>query len=526
MKLTLPHAPILPLAQAKELEEKYFAGDLDRQWEVMTHAGEAVADTALRDMRELRTIPHRPRLLVLIGKGHNGADALIASRRFLRTIPTSRAVVWPWAPKEDCRELTGRAFEELIDFAPKRIELLSPAMQMDLTEIVETFSKVCQERGFDLLIDGVLGMEGRPGLQSPMDVWFDLLNQAEQISVRVAVDLPSGISEAGLPAAETLRVDFTYCTGIAKSPVTVEANHSRVGRLRYLDLGFFQNHPPEKWVDCPKVLASSALSTLRKLRPAHCDKRNFGHLLVLAGSQELGGAAMMTVRGALRAGVGLITCCVPESLHSAMVASCPEAMWVPLPETPTGGLALEGLGQARGLLERADAMVAGPGIGTEGESHALVREVCKLFSGPILLDADALRPEIIDSLQSLKKIVLSPHEGELARLSGKQSPDEFISAFPGVMLRKGAHSQIYYSDCLLHLFGGSSLLARGGSGDLLSGIIGALIARGGRSLVDCVALGALWHGRAAEALARQHGQEAVCSTQILDYLSFALRNDF
>jgi hydroxyethylthiazole kinase-like uncharacterized protein yjeF len=525
MKLTLPHAPILSLAQAKELEEEYFAGDLDKQWGVMIHAGEAVADTALRDMRELRTIPHRPRLLVLVGKGHNGADALIATRRFLRTIPTSRAVVWPWAPKEDCRELTGRAFEELIDFAPKRIELLSPAMQMDQAEIVETFAKVCQDRGFDLLIDGVLGMQGRPGLQSPMDIWFELLNQAEQISVRVAVDLPSGISEAGLQA-EALRADFTYCTGIAKSSVTAEANQSWVGRLRYLDLGFFENYPPKKWGDCPKVLASSALSTLRRLRPAHCDKRNFGHLLVLAGSRELGGAAMMTVRGALRTGVGLVTCCVPESLHSAMVASCPEAMWVPMPETPTGGLALEGLGQARDFLERANALVAGPGIGTEGESYALVREVCQLFSGPILLDADGLRPEIIDAQQSLEKIVLTPHEGELARLSGKQIPDEFISSFPGILLRKGAHPQIHYSDSLLHLFGGSSLLARGGSGDLLSGIIGALIARGDRSLIDRVSLGALWHGRAAEALARQHGQEAVCATQILDYLSFALRNDF
>ena len=76
------------------------------------------------------------------------------------------------------------------------------------------------------------------------------------------------------------------------------------------------------------------------------------------------------------------------------------------------------------------------------------------------------------------------------------------------------------------MFSGSSVLARGGSGDLLSGIIGSLIARGDRSLVDCVALGALWHGKAAEVLARQHGQEGVTTTQILDYLSFALRNDF
>ena len=91
---------------------------------------------------------------------------------------------------------------------------------------------------------------------------------------------------------------------------------------------------------------------------------------------------------------------------------------------------------------------------------------------------------------------------------------------------KGPHSRVFYDNSILNLFCGSSLLARGGSGDILSGIIGALMARHDYSLPDCVALGAMWHGRAAEALARQHGQEAVTTTQVLDYLSFALRNDF
>ena len=91
---------------------------------------------------------------------------------------------------------------------------------------------------------------------------------------------------------------------------------------------------------------------------------------------------------------------------------------------------------------------------------------------------------------------------------------------------EGASPKVLSAGSVLHLFSGSSLLARGGSGDLLSGIIGSLMARGEWSLADCTALGALWHGRAAEALARQHGQEAVTTTQVLDYLSFALRNDF
>ena len=234
---------------------------------------------------------------------------------------------------------------------------------------------------------------------------------------------------------------------------------------------------------------------------------------------------MMTVQGALRAGVGLVTCCVPESLHGSMVASCPEAMWIPIPETPTGGLALEGLGKIRLCLDGVNSLVTGPGLGMDPETHSLIREVCKLFDGPILLDADALRPEVIESLPAKEKTVLTPHQGELNRMS-ENKPDVFLNSYPGVILLKGPHSRVCYDHSILNLFCGSSLLARGGSGDILSGIIGALIARQDYSLPDCVALGAMWHGRAAEALARQHGQEAVTTTQVLDYLSFALRNDF
>ena len=523
---TLPQDPILTPSEAIAFEEDYFGGNEDFQWEIINRAGEAVADSALRDMRELRTIPHRPRLLVLVGKGHNGADALLAAKRFLRTIPTARAVVWQWAPKDDCRRMTQRAFEELIEFASKRLEIIPSAREMNQEKMDQTFNELTKDRGFDLAIDGVLGMQGRAGLESPLDGWIRLFNQTNQIIVRVSVDMPSGISESLPGETEPFRADFTYCTGIVKTPILEISNQSRTGRLRYLDLGFFKGSKKEKYTKHPKVLCSSALPLLRKLRPVQCDKRDFGHLLAIVGSKELGGAALMCARAALRSGVGLLTCCVPESLHTSFVSACPEAMWIPMPETPNGGLALEGLGEIRQSIDHVDAMIVGPGIGSDPESHSLIREVCKLFSGSILLDADALRPEIIDSCENKDRFVLTPHEGELKRISGKKEVEEYLADFPGVILRKGPHSQVLFGESVLHLFSGTSLLARGGSGDLLSGIIGSLMARGGRSLVDCTALGTLWHGRAAEALARQHGQEAVSTTQILDYLSFALRNDF
>ena len=524
--LEIPHDPILSLSQAHAFEQEYFNGDEALQWDAMTRAGEAVADSALRDMRELRTIPHRPKLMVLVGKGHNGADALIAARRFLRTIPTARAAIWPWTAMEECRPMTQRAFKELIDFATKRLEVLPIANEMNVEGLDEILSSQAKGRGVDLLIDGLLGMQARPTLKSPLGEWIKLLNDSESISVRVSIDLPTGITESSTQETEPFRADFTYCTGIVKLPVIKNFTQQWVGRLRYLDLGFFAQFRPNHFSGNEKVLRPSALTQLRKLRPVVSDKRDYGHLLAIVGSRELGGAALMCARGALRTGLGLLTCCVPESLHASFVAACPEAMWVPMPETPKGGLALEGLGKVRQFLDRADALVAGPGIGSEGETHTLVREACKLFSGPLLLDADGLRSEIIDSLADQDHLVLTPHAGELDRLAGRGGVENFLSSFQGVILRKGAHQQVIYDGAILHLFSGSSLLARGGSGDILSGIVGSLLARGGRSSIDCVALGTFWYGRAAEALARQHGQEAVTTTQILEYLSFALRNDF
>ena len=369
-------------------------------------------------------------------------------------------------------------------------------------------------------------MQGKHGLKDELAEWIRIINQSDQISVRVSIDLPTGVTEVESDADEPIRADFTYCTGIVKTPVIQENHKSWLGRLRYLDLGFFESSPEGEFADFPKILRSSALPVLRKLRPVHSDKRDYGHLLGLAGSRELGGAAMMCARAALRSGVGLLTFCIPESLHPSFVASCPEAMWVPLPETPNGGLALEGLGKVRQFLSRADALVMGPGIGMEEESHALIREVAKLFPKPVLLDADALRSQIIEPLKDRKNLVLTPHVGELERLLEKQTLESYLSGFAGILVKKGPHPQVLTKASRLHLFSGSAVLARGGSGDLLSGIIGSLLARGCRTLEESVALGILWHGRAAEALARQNGQEAVTAIQVLDFLSFALRNDF
>ncbi len=123
-------------------------------------------------------------------------------------------------------------------------------------------------------------------------------------------------------------------------------------------------------------------------------------------------------------------------------------------------------------------------------------------------------------------MVITPHGGEFSRLADDTAPQKWIEKNPCTLVLKGAHTQILSSNSHLYCLGGSSVLARGGSGDLLAGILGALLAKGTFPIEEGAALAVQWHGRAAEALARQHGQESIRTTEILTYFSFALRNDF
>ena len=522
---TLPADPILSCEESLAFEKSFFEGDEEREWKAMNQAGEALGDSFLRDMRELRTIPHRPRILVLVGKGHNGGDALIAAKRMLKTIPTARAVVWPLCQWDECRPHTQQARNELLELAGKKIEEMPPASEADgIDALRKALSEQTEERGFDASIDGLLGMQASLPLREPLGDWVKVLNEFEAIAVRAAVDMPTGIGEGRVEDA--LRADFTYCAGIVKRPAVLPENLKWTGRLRYLDLGFFEQLRDESDKSREGVLRSSVLKRLRRLRPADCDKRAQGHLFLLAGSRELGGAALMAAQAALKAGVGLLTVGIPESLHAAFAARRPEAMWVPLPETPDGGLALEGLGKVRQFLPKATALAIGPGLGAEGETHSLVRETLSFFDGPVVLDADALRTEIINDAKNPERLVLTPHAGEFARIADSRSPEDYVSQLESVLVLKGPHTQIVSPGANHYSFVGSSLLARGGSGDLLTGILGALLAKGTFDLATSASLAVLWHGRAAEVLARQHGQEAVYVTDLLDYLSFAIRNDF
>lgn len=538
MNLRLPAHPVLTCADSLAFEKRLLGDDPEAEWRAMNAAGEGVADSLLRDMRELRTVAHRPRFLILVGKGHNGGDAVVAARRLLKTFPTARAWLWPVAPWEDCRPNVRRARDDLLDLAEKRVREMPPASALATSEaLAAALDEAAGPTGFHACLEGLLGMQFRPPLREPIATLLALLDTRVDLGQRAAVDLPAGLGDESAPLS--FRADYTYAAGIVKAPLLAPENASRVGRIRYVDVGFFDGDFRPEPSSVPKeenppleALPGSAIRVLRRLRPARCDKRDFGHLLLLGGSRAYPGAVLMAAKAALRSGVGLLTVFAPESLHSAFAAALPEAMWTPMPETPDGNLSLEGRALVAEKLSRATAMVAGPGLGPERESHVLLNEILKDFSGPAVLDADALRPEIVRDVPAPERLVLTPHAGEFARLAGEETPagPRAYSAANGgpTVVLKGPNTRTCSPAREVVNLSGGPLLARGGSGDLLAGIVGSLAARPAfaQDLFAAAALGVLWHGRAADALARQHGQEAVLATEVLDYLSFSLRNDF
>jgi NAD(P)H-hydrate epimerase len=482
--------PILTCDEARALEARVLGGDEAKEWAAMQRAGRAIAAAVGHDFEEIGGLSPRARLLVLAGKGHNGGDALIAAQALLERFPAATAdVLFGFGPRA-LRPLAERAWRQLSAAAPDRVRQVSALVPAT---------------SYDLCLDGLFGFQFRPPVEPRLAGLIAAAN-TQPIRLRAAVDLPS----AGL-----FRADFTYATGSVKMPVV---GAPEAGRVRFLDLGFF---PDVAGVADPgsgsnRVLTPHVLSPLAGLRPPQSDKRSYGHVFIVGGSTGYPGALLMTVLAALRSGVGLVTVFAPESLVSAFAARAPEAMWVAWPETPAGGLALEGEHLLRERLSRATALVIGPGLGREVETLALARSVAGQSTVPLVIDADALQPDIVASGSAPR--IVTPHAGEFLRIR-----EALEGSAQSTRVLKGPVTRIMGGGTTYHSFFGGPVLARGGSGDVLAGLIGGLLAQTPDDPLLAAARGVVWHGVAADLLARAHGQVAVHTVQLLDHLPAALR---
>jgi NAD(P)H-hydrate epimerase len=347
----------------------------------------------------------------------------------------------------------------------------------------------------------------------------------------LAIDIPSGVDgETGAVEGVAVRASVTVTMGALKSGLLLYPGASYAGRVEVADIGILAQAMKTNLnltgpKDVPAVLSPRSPSS---------HKRNVGKVLVVAGSLGMSGAAVLAARAALRTGAGLVRMAVPQSITGQVSPQLKEALTVGLPETG-GKLNLEAAGPVIDLAREMDALAAGPGIGRGEQVAEFVRTVLDAVENPMVLDADGLAPYQANP-EGLKSragpTVLTPHSGELGRLleleASEVDADRIGSAREAaersgcIVLLKGFRTVVAApgGEAVLVNAGGP-VLATGGTGDVLTGVIAALLA-GKVEPFTAAWAGACLHGAAGEELERRMGERGVLAGDVADALPLTI----
>ena len=453
---------------------------------LMESAGRAVA----RAIREFRPASTRP--LVLCGAGNNGGDGYVIARTLREwNSEVEPRVILLGNPAHMTTE-SRENFELLVNSGVQVTVGLDKGLEAQVDDA-------------DLVVDAVFGV----GLSRPIEGALAQVIEAVSSAPRpvVSVDLPSGFDGSrGAPEGVCMRADLIVTLGLPKLGLAVSMPACPVW---VADLGI-----PAAAVE--RVAVRQHLWTREcararlPSRPPDGHKGTFGHVFVVGGSEGKTGAAVLAAQGALHSGAGLVTVGVPAGLNGIFERKLTEAMSLPLGSETATCLGPDIRDALLAAASERDTLVIGPGLGQDRGTQELVREVASEFRGPLVLDADGLNafagaPEALAGSQPR---VLTPHPGEASRLLGCSTQavqaDRAAAArtlavrTQSTVVLKGARSLIAHPDGQLRINPtGGPALASGGSGDVLAGLIGALLAQGLDGF-DAAALAAYTHGLAGE----------------------------
>jgi ADP-dependent NAD(P)H-hydrate dehydratase / NAD(P)H-hydrate epimerase len=441
---------------------------------LMENAGRSAADVI---ERVLGPVVGR-QVAVVAGKGQNGGDGFVVARQLATR--GAGVSVWLAAPRG---EVAGDAATNL---AALERSGLGPVEVTDGPALERL--RVALRRA-DLVVDALLGTGVRgPATGAVADVIVAVNDAGRPVC---ALDLPSGLSaEDGAILGQTVRATLTVTLGLPKIGLYLPAGTAHAGRVELADLGV-----PRAWLEeglAMGLLEASDVAPALPPRPVDSHKGRFGHLLVVAGSLGKTGAAVLACRGALRVGTGLVTCAAALSQQPIVAAHLVEGMTEALPETGAQSLSVKARERILELAGHMSALALGPGLGLDPETQELVRALARDVDRPMVLDADALTA-LVGALESLRHArgarLLTPHPGEAARLLGLTVADvqrdrvgaarRLASESGTIVALKGAYTVIASpgAEAVLNPTGNPAM-ATGGTGDVLTGVAGGLLAQG------------------------------------------------
>lgn len=477
--------------------------------DLMEAAGRALADHTLREQ------PDASAFVVLCGKGNNGGDGYVAAR-YLSQMEATVAIL-----RVDDQPLNPVC-------AGMRAMLPDTVSEYQLSEVKDLARWLAQ---FDVVVDALLGTGFRAPAEGAMADVIRAVNAARLFVV--SADIPSGLDGDSGSADPAVKAAVTVTFGRPKRGFFTRSGLAHVGRIVCEPLAF----PGALFEDArEEVQTLQEAAALLPPRAFDGNKGTFGLVAIAAGSAPMPGAAVLCAQGAVRSGVGLVRLQVPASVRPPAVSAVPEALH-PLPPAAweTEPAPMDDAAMSA-FLQRTEAVVCGPGIGQSDRTRDFLYQLIERATMPLVLDADALNllasdPEARGWLD--ERSVLTPHPGELARLldttASAVQEDRWGSArtaadrFGCVVVLKGAGTMVSApGKPVVHVPTGNSGLARGGSGDILAGLIGGLLAQG-LAPFDAARLGVWVHGMAADIVCRTRSARGITLHEVLEAIPLAFR---
>ena len=501
---------LLKAAQVRELDRQAIREIGIPGPVLMETAGRAVTEAICKHFAPYGPGP----VVVLAGKGNNGGDGYVIARTLLDRGWSVTTVVLATAA-----EVRGDAGVHLRALKRCGAEVLYASSEQRLTPYLKRLE------GCRLIVDALFGT----GLSSEVRGVYRRAVEwcnTQQAPV-VAVDIPSGVdADSGRLLGVAVKAALTVTFAVAKPGQVCFPGAAACGELLVADIGI----PVRLLNEMPcsgQLIDADVARMLLPVRPQSGHKGTFGHLLVLAGARGKSGAAMLASEGGLRSGSGLVTLAVPNALRDACMARLTEAMSLALSDSD-GAVSSAAYEEVMAAMSHCDVLALGPGLGTAETTQLLVRRLVGNCGKPLVIDADGLNALVghLDILaQRFGAIpVLTPHPGEMSRLTGVSIPEieddrlEMARCFAreqrAIVVLKGARTIIAAPDGRYRINGsGNPGLASGGMGDVLTGLVGGLLSQGLEPF-DAASLGCYLHGMAADRLQTYLGEAGMLAGDV------------
>jgi ADP-dependent NAD(P)H-hydrate dehydratase / NAD(P)H-hydrate epimerase len=550
-ELGIPSLSLMEVA-GKAIAEVVLSYGGKRQDVADTPEGPALTHRSSIQNDERASLEYDQHWLVLVGKGNNGGDGLVAAR-YLHNLGIQVTLLYAMPPEQcsgdaavqrDAAKRSGIEYavwdaEWDCSAASRKDELSGPSSGDIATSLSQTARSVSERwKSYTGIIDALLGTGSKGEPREPYGAMIRSANASGKPII--AADIPSGLNaDTGEIAESCIQASRTVCLGFLKQGLTQYPGAGAAGDVMIRCIGIprlaAQRAGVSSYLITDTVLKKELRIDITRARAVDGHKGTYGHVMIVGGSLNMSGAGLMASRSALRIGSGLVTWLLPEQLMKHMVGHVPELMMAPVSQEASGQWTAATTDAILEQTAKADVVAIGPGLGRFQQDGEWLRTLWERLDQPLVIDADGLNILAeADGLASWPKrsaaTVLTPHPGEMARLAGVSTKEvqrdrlglarRFATEHGVILVLKGARTVIAAPDgTVLVNTTGHPGMGTGGSGDVLTGVIAGLLAQGLNGL-QAAAFGAHLHGHAGEmaALARSGHPASLLAGDIIEHL--------